>query len=246
MKKRPEKARWILWLLGAGLVAGLAPVVWIFWPSSPRSAPKETFPLPPYSASRFLNTGADVQYVGTKKCAECHVANHQSYLLTAHSRALSKPDLKAEPPDGSFYHKASGHSYRVYRQDGQLRHEEVTRTAEGREIARVDLPVHYLVGSGHFSRTYLVEVDGFLHESPITWYAAKKEWGMSPGYDTPKHQSFERPITVGCLACHVGRMEAAGTVHRTAIADSAIGCENCHGPGSKHVAVHQPGQPAAR
>jgi hypothetical protein len=197
------------------------------------------------SESRYLNTRADAAYVGPEACAACHRRNHQSYLLTAHGRSLADLDPNAEPADGSFFHQASGHSYRVYRQDGQLRHEEVLRTAEGKEVARVDLPVRYLIGSGHYSRSYLVEVDGFLFESPITWYASKGQWGISPGYDTPRHWGFERPIYAACLACHVGRMESAGTVHRIAITEKAIGCENCHGPGSLHVALRQAKNPVA-
>jgi hypothetical protein len=69
-----------------------------------------------------------------------------------------------------------------------------------------------------------VEVDGFLHESPLTWYTARKKWDMSPGYDFPTHWSFERPVKVGCLNCHAGRVEAAGgTVHKMTIHEQAIG-----------------------
>src|SRR5262249_53400640 len=160
-----------------GVVVG---AVWWLWPTPtlkpvPKDEPGE-LALPRYSDSPFLNVGPDAQYIGSAACAGCHTRNHKSYLLTAHSKALSDVDPGLEPPDGSFEHKASGRSYRVYRKDGQLRHEEVLRTAEGQEIARVDLPVRYLVGSGHFSRTYIVEVEGFLHESPITWYTSKSSW----------------------------------------------------------------------
>ena len=141
----------------------------------------------------------------------------------------------SEPADGSFLHKPSGRFYRVYRQGGQFRHEEVIRTPEGKEIARVDLPMRYLIGSGNFSRTYIVEVDGFLHESPITWYSSKNKWDMSPGYDSAVHDSFERPVSVDCLACHSGRAAPVdGSAHRVAFHEQAIGCENCHGPGSLH------------
>ncbi len=99
-----------------------------------------------------------------------------------------------------------------------------------------------MIGSGHFCRTYVVEVDGFLHESPITWYTAKHQWALSPGYDFPLHWGFERPVRVGCLACHSGRVDAGGTVHRITFHEKAIGCESCHGPGSLHVA-HQSGKP---
>ncbi len=73
--------------------------------------------------------------------------------------------------------RGSGRAYRVYREGGQLHHEELLRSLEGQEIARVDLPVRYLIGSGHFSRSYFVEVDGFLKESPITWYTLEEAMG---------------------------------------------------------------------
>jgi hypothetical protein len=199
-------------------------------------------PLPPYTATRFLNVGPDARFIGSRACAECHQRNHQSYLLTEHSRALSDLDLKAEPADGAFVHKRTGRSYRVHRRDGEFRHEEVLRFADGREIGRSDVPMRYLVGSGHFARTYLAETDGFLHESPITWYTAKKSWAMSPGYDTG-FWGFERPVVVGCLACHAGRVEAVpGTVQRIVLHELAIGCESCHGPGSLHQELRGTGR----
>lgn len=184
-------------------------VVW-YNPFSKKDEPgtppvEETFFPPPLTASRFLNTGPDAQYIGTEACAKCHQREHHSYQLTAHSRALSDLDPKAEPPDGSFFHRPSGRHFRVYRQGDLFRHEEVARAEDGSEIARLDVPIRYLIGSGNFCRSYLAEIDGFLHESPVTWYTSKKTWDMSPGYDFPKHHSFERPVTVGCLSCHAGR-----------------------------------------
>src|SRR5262245_16439142 len=126
MGDRPRLRRWRLWLLiASAAVVGVVVVVWLHpWPNPwrlPQSPPVTSFPLPPYSASRFLNTGPDAHDIGSAACADCHRDNHASYLLTAHSRALSDLDPKAEPPDGSFEHEASGRAYRVYRQDGQLR-----------------------------------------------------------------------------------------------------------------------------
>jgi hypothetical protein len=243
----------LFWLLALGLAVG---AVYVLSPGRPEPPPpplpreeqvaNRAFPPPPFSTSPFLNTGPDAQYIGSDACAKCHPANHKSYSLTAHSKALSDVDPAAEPPDGSFDHKPSGRSYRVYRKDGRLRHEEVMRTEDGREVTRVDLPVSYLVGSGHYSRTYLVEVEGFLHESPVTWYASKNKWGMSPGYDSPRHSGFERPVEIGCMSCHSGRVaEAGGSVHRLTFHEKAIGCESCHGPGSVHQDFHRSHKPGA-
>jgi Cytochrome c554 and c-prime len=153
---------------------------------------------------------------------------------------MAEVDAEHEPPDGTFHSDVSGRSYSIYRKDGELHHEEVLRTAEGTEIARVDLPVRYVVGSGHFARAYVAQVDGFLHESPLAWYASKNAWGMSPGYESRNHGSFERPVMRECLACHAGRVEEKdGAVHRLNIYEQAIGCESCHGPGSRHQELHR-------
>jgi hypothetical protein len=240
MSARRTTRRWILRLVTAGATVL---VVLLAWATCFRG---ERFPLPPSSPSRYLNTGPEARYIGTAACARCHDDKYQSYLLTAHSRALAEVDPKAEPADGSFEHRPSGRSYRVYRQGEQLRHEEVLRTAEGKEIARTDLPVRYRIGSGNFSRSYLIEVDGFLHESPITWYPSKQQWALSPGYDRPQHEGFDRPVTNGCLACHAGRFEmVGGTVHRVLFHDQAIGCESCHGPGSLHQDLRRSGRHAS-
>ncbi len=243
MKDHAGRASRALWLLAAtGAVAGVVLVAWLCRARGPQPSPIPEGPpsLPPYSETRFLNAGPEAHYIGTAACAACHQANHRSYLLTEHSQALAEVDPGAEPPDGAFDHAASGRSYRVYRKDNQLRHEEVLRSADGQELSRVDVPVRYRIGSGHFTRTYLVEIDGFLHESPITWYASRKQWGMSPGYDYPKHWGFDRPVTAGCVACHAGRAEAAdGTLHRITFHEMAIGCESCHGPGSLHESLRR-------
>jgi tetratricopeptide (TPR) repeat protein len=236
------RGRWILVaLFGLG-------ICFLLWRGLTSSSPKvnentsvaDSLPIPPFSESHFLNLEPDAHYIGSAACASCHPGNHSSYLLTPHSRTLSDVNPEVEPPDGSFKHKLSGRSYRVYRKDGQLHHEEVVRTESGEVIARVDLPVRYLVGSGHFTRTYVADVDGFLYESPITWYSSKQKWDMSPGYDIPQHFGFVRPIKIECLNCHAGRVqEKDGAVHRLTFHEKAIGCENCHGPGSLHESLRR-------
>ncbi|MFQ5733375.1 MAG: tetratricopeptide repeat protein [Planctomycetaceae bacterium] len=177
-----------------------------------------------------------VAYVGSAACLECHREEHKSYLQTAHSRALTRVDPAEEPADARFQHQASGRTYSVYRRAGRLRHRETLPGGKTGELLLGDFPMEYTIGSGHHSRSYLFEQDGFLMESPVTWYAAKHAWGMSPGYDQPTHGSFTRPADVGCLHCHAGRVEpVGGSLHRLQIHELAVGCERCHGPGSLHV-----------
>lgn len=148
-------------------------------------------------------------------------------------------DAASEPPDGSFDHALSKRRYQVRRRDGQMWHRELLMTKGSQEVLLQEFPVKHVVGSGRFSRTYLAEVDGFVVESPITWYAATRAWGMSPGYDKAEAIGFERPATQQCLACHAGRTEMADrSVHRLRVIEAPIGCERCHGPGSLHIETH--------
>lgn len=194
---------------------------------------------PPITPTRFLNTTDQAKYVGAQACVECHAEQYDSYQLTAHSRALSPVAPDQEPADGEFFNEASRRHYRIYRRDGQLRQHESMRDEQG-VIAEQDHAMDWLIGSGRHSRSYLVDIDGFLVESPVTWYTSRRQWDMSPGYNRADHWSFERAADEGCLFCHVGLAEPTGeSLSRLEIRQQAISCERCHGPGSLHVERHR-------
>src|SRR5262249_38622948 len=207
----------------------------------PVEAPKEGPPSSP-----FLNARPGVEYVGSAACVRCHEGHAASFHRTGMGRSMAPVDLRREPPDGGYDHTPSQRRYQVVRKGGQMRHRELLLTEGKEEVVLSDFPVTYVVGSGRHSLTYLAEVDGFLVESPVTWYAAKKAWGMSPGYDSPTQMGFEGFVGEGCLTCHAGRAEAIdGSLHRMKIAGAAIGCERCHGPGALHAERHREKHPAA-
>ena len=192
--------------------------------------------LPPVTETPFLNATPRAKYVGSHVCTECHAAEHASYLQTYHSTSFGEADAATGFPDGEFYHSATGRTYAVNHHDDQAWHEEILWTHDGEPEILAGFPVRYQIGSGHHAASFAVEVDEFLFESPLTWYASLGEWAMSPGYDTPRHPGFQRPIAHGCLFCHTGNIEPIdGSYHRFKIHEQTIGCERCHGPGSLHV-----------
>ncbi|HTU89725.1 MAG TPA: cytochrome c3 family protein [Gemmataceae bacterium] len=206
-----------------------------------RSWQRQTIAPLSHLSSPYLNTGPGAHYIGSAACRSCHEEQTASFRRTGMGRSMTLVDPKQEPPDADFDHPTSKRRYQVRRKDGALWHRELLRTEQTpEEVLLSEYSLQYVVGSGRHARTYLVETDGFLVESPLTWYQSRLAWGMSPGYEGPKQQGFTRDIGERCLFCHSGRAEAIGrSLHRMHISEAAIGCERCHGPGSLHVQRHE-------
>jgi hypothetical protein len=197
----------------------------------------DQFTLPEITPSRFRNASKSVAYVGTRECIECHHGEHQTYLHTTHSRSMGDVDVAREPPDGEHRHDLSARSYRVRRDGATLKLREFITDSDGKEVTLVEHAAGYTLGSGNYSRMYLVKAGDFLVEAPVTWYPRRMTWGMSAGYERDPHQrGFNRSIDAGCLYCHSGRVETiGGSSERLKVTEMAIGCERCHGPGELHV-----------
>lgn len=218
-------------------VLGLVLAVRLLWPTPAGR------PVPPLPDTPFANAppGA-ATYVGTAACLECHRDQHESYLLTAHSQTLSEIDVDEEPPDGEVVHATSGRRYRIQRDGERLFHEAWATLSDGSEVSLGEYVARYAIGSGRFSRSYLVDAGEFLCESPLTWYGANRRWGMSPGYDRTGHLGFRRVIARQCLDCHAGRVESVDdSPFKLDVRELSVGCERCHGPGSLHVDLRERG-----
>ena len=223
-------------LVAVGALAGAG-----VWLGSDRSPVPETPVLPARDeqpptklVSRYRSV-FESEFSGSASCQECHIAEARSFNQTPHSHSLEMVIAEDEPSDVEFAHAASRRAYRVFRRDGELWHQEIANDDQG-EISLGEFPVAWRIGSGHHSRSYLIDVDGYLFESPVTWYSATDSWGMSPGYDFRDHEGFSRAAHEGCVQCHASRVESAeNSTHHLNIIEPSIGCESCHGPGAMHV-----------
>ena len=96
--------------------------------------------------------------------------------------------------------------------------------------------VDYVIGSGHQTRSYLMERSGYYYEIPITWYVSRKSWALSPGYDNGNNTRFDREIGEDCMACHTGTIDfVKGSENQFRKVSLGIDCEKCHGPGQLHI-----------
>ena len=172
--------------------------------------------------------------VGNDACRPCHQAIYDSYSRTAMART-SGP---AFPPlEGSFRHPSSGVAYRVYR-DGEKALLSYERAGAAPLLGSHELK--YYVGSNTRGRTFLFDIDGFLYQAPINYYAARRVWDMSPGYASLRAMELNHPVDSTCLFCYASRGQPPlkGTVNRFSGApflQNGVGCERCHGAGGDHV-----------
>lgn len=249
----------VLVCLSTGLVVAGVARVWKWWSPNQRSAPEpssktvRSVPDPRLTwGSPYKNVHPDVKYVGDAVCGRCHEAIAKNYRRHPMGRSLSpvsaaQERLQRAGPRGQSF-EADGFEYSIECRGEKVFHQEARRNAKGQVISRIEAEVHFVVGSGSRGRSYLLQRDGHLLQSPISWYAQKQIWGLSPGYEE-RNTHFERDIGAKCLFCHAHQVrpveDSLSRYELPIFRGHAIGCERCHGPGDLHVKGHEGGDDAA-
>jgi hypothetical protein len=202
----------------------------------------------PIAAAPLPSTG----FVGSRVCGECHAAIAAQFRNHPMARTLEvvesenvesatvdhvrpKRDATIRPPGIREYRVETTH-------EGMLHHEQA-RDRNGRLIYDQSMLVDYAIGSGRRGRSYLIDRDGWLSVSPVSWFANGGQWDLSPGYDSAEHPRFDRQAENRCLFCHSGRLNFSDRhsekLESPPFLETAIGCERCHGPGDAHVKRHR-------
>lgn len=194
-------------------------------------------------------------YVGSASCTACHAEIAEMYK--SHPMSLSLTPEPSDLPVEDYEHgtqftpEGSRREYRVERKDGKVVHHELLVDNQGELVYDQAEPVAFAIGSGTRGCTYAINRKGILTASPISWFtnAAERKWDLSPGYSADIHPRFDRRVTEACMVCHAGRIATVPGLEdvfaSTPVLEYAIGCERCHGPGDKHVALHQSGAEVA-
>lgn len=187
----------------------------------------------------YKNVHPRVRYVGDQVCADCHSEIHKAYRKHPMGRAMAPiaAATSIERVDATAFNPftSSALHYGVRHHEGRVYHRQWCAHAD---TAATEREVDFACGSGARARSYIIEDDGFLFQSPITWYPQGSRWDLSPSYEK-RNQHFSRPVSPGCLFCHCNHAEhIPHTINRykpPIFNGHAIGCERCHGPGELHV-----------
>lgn len=183
----------------------------------------------------------DESYVGSQACASCHQEIYEKFTSSPMGQSIAPIGQAVQVEDyaAGVIEPPGNRRYQVTRDEKGTRHTEVMLDEQGEPFFEQGEAISFVVGSGRRGRSYLINQDGLLFQSPIAWYSQLGRWDLSPGYSPQNHLRFSRRIDDGCLYCHAGRMhqrEAADDRYDEPIfAEAPIGCERCHGPGKRHV-----------
>jgi tetratricopeptide (TPR) repeat protein len=146
------------------------------------------------------------------------------------ANSLSRPK---KLPTATFDHLYSGTNFAVRSSEKgmqqSLERDDVTGAHD----------IEYFIGSGNHAFGFLVQVGGYLFQSPISYYSKRGIWDVAPGYERDRSPDFTRPATLECVLCHSGQpLAVSGTLNKfekPAFASEGITCERCHGSAEAHI-----------
>ncbi|HSR67190.1 MAG TPA: tetratricopeptide repeat protein [Acidobacteriota bacterium] len=192
-----------------------------------------------------VSEGAAAGYVEDRACGICHRQIFDSYQEVGMARSFMRPRREESIEDFSqpFHHVPSDRYYQMSWNGERLVFRRYQRDAQGQPINEIEIPVDWILGSGHTSRTYLFRTgSGELYQFPLAWYSQTSSWGMAPGYDRPRHLGLQRLVRRECMFCHNAYPDVEEGSDQDeqmhvfpATLPEGTGCQRCHGPGAGHA-----------
>ncbi len=237
-----------LLIVAAVLAVSAGGALWFYRHSAPVGDDRKQ-PLPaavdPRLAyqGKFRNIDPSVRYVGSAACDACHeriAATYHKHPMARSLMPIAEVDRREsydEDHNNPFVNDQFKSRFRVDRDSHRVQHQQTRLDGAGGAIFERVMDVQYVIGSGTRGYSYLSQRDGYLFQSPISWYSQKDRWDLSPNFT---HEMLGgRPVFADCLFCHANRaIPWEGTLNRyraPIFVGHGIGCERCHGPGEKHV-----------
>lgn len=187
----------------------------------------------------YLNHHDTVKYVGKMQCASCHNDIYQSFMQTGMGQSFAPATKqKSAAQFGNHkpvYDKTNNMYYypfwvadTMYIAEFRLNGKDTTH----KRIERVD----YIIGSGQHTNSHLTNINGYVYQLPLTWYAQLQKWDLPPGFEEGRNVRFNRNIALECMSCHNAMPVVEPTSNNKFISiGDGIDCERCHGPGELHV-----------
>lgn len=185
-------------------------------------------------------------YVGTKSCAGCHAEDYEAWKGSDHALAMQYANAQtvlANFDNAKFPY--AGITSTFFKRDGKF-----FVNTDGPDGQLRDYEIKYAFGVKPLQQ-YLIEfADGRIQALSIAWDARPKQAGGQRWFHLyPKERithddelHWTRPAqnwNFMCADCHSTELrknyDPATDRFKTAWTEISVGCEACHGPGSRHL-----------
>jgi predicted CXXCH cytochrome family protein len=202
---------------------------------------------PPSQPPQATAPEAPAGFSGSAACASCHADQYARWQGSQHALAMQHATDKTVLGDfGGAKFRYAGMESTFLRRDGRF----FTNT-DGPDGKLADFEVKYTFGVYPLQQ-YLVEFpDGRVQALSIAWDARPKDAGGQRWFHLyPKEKidfrdelhwtKRQQNWNFMCADCHSTDVrknyDAASDTFKTTWSEISVGCEQCHGPGSRHVA----------
>jgi tetratricopeptide (TPR) repeat protein len=181
-------------------------------------------------------------FVGSEKCMDCHKAEYDKWHGSHHDHAMEIADESAVLGDfDDTIFEIHGVMSRFYREDGRF-----FVYTQGPDGKMDDFEITHTFGWYPLQQYLIPFTGGRLQCLPIAWDVKEKKWyhlypkePVDPNdwlYWTNAGQNWNGM----CAECHSTNLrknyDMETDSYQTTWSDIDVGCESCHGPGSRHVA----------
>jgi len=192
------------------------------------------------SADR-IQAELEYNFAGSKKCGECHKKEYDKWLESHHDLAMAEANEKTVLGDfNDAVFQRFGVTSRFYRKNGGF----YVHT-QGPDGKMGDFEVKYTFGAYPLQQYLIPFPGGRLQCLPIAWDVKEKKWyhlypeaPIDPKdwlYWTNAGQNWNGM----CAECHSTNLKKNYDLitdsYQTSWSEIDVGCEACHGPGSRHV-----------
>jgi Tfp pilus assembly protein PilF len=187
--------------------------------------------LPQYHVSTF---------VGSKKCMDCHKKEYDKWLNSHHDLAMDVVNENTVFGDfDNAVFEDFGVTSRFFRKGDRF----FVHT-QGPDGKMGEFEIIYTFGVEPLQQYLVPFPGGRLQCLPIAWDVKAKKWYRLPhGTDDPKDWLYWTNAGQNwngmCAECHSTNLKKnyapATDTYQTTWSDIDVGCEACHGPGSRHV-----------
>jgi predicted CXXCH cytochrome family protein len=196
------------------------------------------------------------RFVGTASCAGCHQAAHARWQGSHHDLAMQKPSQESVLGDfDNATFDYFGRKTQFFTRNGDY----IVRT-DGPDGELREYKVAWVFGVDPLQQYLLPMEDGRLQTLSIAWDSRPAAEGGQRWYhlypdeeilsDDPLHWTGPyQNWNTRCAECHSTDVQknydvTSGTF-ATQFAEEDVGCEACHGPGSRHIELAMAGRLAS-